>query len=188
MADSPLVSLKFQLMNGWKIRELLVPVILYFNPDHCVVEIGAGASSIYLARCAEEYGVKMYSCDKSPRKHCMYFKDHIFKQMKSESFIKEFDDTPAVVLIDGDHSYATAKMEFDFFFEKLCVGGVIFLHDTMPPSEDYLSDTACGDVYLLRQELEQRQDLDCFTWPYTAGFNGLTMVLKKDPEANYWER
>lgn len=180
-------SLKFQVLNGWKILEVLVPIIVFYRP-FCIVEIGAGSSTIYLARIAEEHGVKLYSCDKSPRKNITYFKDHIFEQKFSEDFIKDFDDTPAVVLIDADHHYEVAKMEFDFFFDKVVPGGVIFLHDTMPPAEEYLSETACGDVYLLRQELEQRQDMDCFTWPYTAGFCGLTMCIKKDPKARYWER
>jgi predicted O-methyltransferase YrrM len=185
--DDIMPTMKFQIMNGWQILEKLVPIILYFNTN-CIVEIGAGSSTIYLARVAEEFGVKLYSCDKSPRKNNVYFKDHIFEQVMSENFMKTFDDTPAVVLIDADHSYEAAKKEFDFFIEKLVVGGVIFLHDTMPPAEEYLTETACGDVYLLRQELEQRQDIDCFTWPYTAGFMGLTMCIKKDPEARYWER
>jgi len=179
-------TLRFQKINGWSILECLVPIILFYRP-YCIVEIGAGASTIYLARAAEKFGVKLYSCDKSPRKNKVYFKDHIFIQKFSHDFIEEFDDIPAVVLIDADHKYEVAKMEFDFFFEKLIPGGVIFLHDTMPPDEEYLSETACADVYKLRQELEKRTDLDCFTWPYTAGYMGLTMVIKKDPEGRYFE-
>lgn len=181
-------TLKYGFMNGWIILNQLVPVILYFRP-HCIVEVGAGASTVYLARFAEEYGVKLYSCDRAERKHRVYFKDHIFAQMLSKDFIKEFDDTPAVVLIDADHHYEVAKMEFDFFFEKLIPGGVIFLHDTLPPVDYYLADTACADVYRLRQELEKRTDeMDCFTWPYTAGSCGLTMVIKKEKNRPYWEK
>lgn len=179
-------TLRFQVMNGWKILEVLVPIILYYRP-FCIVEIGAGASTVYFARFAEEFGVKLYSCDKSPRKNIEYFKDHTFDQRFSIDFMKDFDDTPAIVLIDADHHYEIAKQEFDFFFEKLVPGGVIFIHDTMAPGEAYLTEAGCGDVYLLRQELEQRQDLDCFTWPYTAGFMGLTMITKKYPDARYWE-
>jgi len=181
-------TIRFGFMNGWILLERIVPVILYFRPG-CIVEIGAGASTIYLARMAEKYGVKLYSCDKATRKNVEYFKDHIFVQKFSRDFIKEFDDTPSVVLIDADHAYEVAKMEFDFFFEKLVPGGVIFLHDTLPPVDYYLAQTACGDVYKLRQELEQRTDeMDCFTWPYTAGYSGLTMVIKKEKERPFWEK
>lgn len=185
--DKDVHTMRFQRINGWSILEHLVPIIVFFRP-YCIVEIGAGASTIYLARIAEQYGVKLYSCDKSPRKNKVYHKNHIFIQKFSEDFMKEFDDTPSVVLIDGDHRYDTAKKEFDFFFDKLVPGGVIFLHDTMPPKEEFLTDTACSDVYKLRQELEGRPEkMDVFTWPYTAGYMGLTMVMKKEENRPYWE-
>ena len=185
--DKDVFSMRFQKINGWSILEALVPIIVYHRP-YPIVEIGAGASTLYLARVAEQFHVKLYSCDKSPRKNKVYFKDHVFVQKFSRDFISEFDDYPvSVVLIDADHNYEVAKMEFDFFFDKLIPGGVIFLHDTMPPSEEYLTPTACGDVYKLRQELEKRDDLDCLTWPYTAGYMGLTMVMKKEPDRKYWE-
>lgn len=179
-------SMRYQIMNGWILLKALVSIILFHRP-HCIVELGAGASTVYLAREAEKYGVKLYSCDKSPRKNHEYFKDHVFIQKFSHDFMAEFDDTPAIVLIDADHKYEMAKMEFDFFYEKLVPGGVIFLHDTLPPSKEFLCDTACSDVYRLRQELEKREDLDCFTWPYTAGWCGLTMVIKKEKDRPYWE-
>ena len=175
-------------MDGWPLLDAIVPIVLFYRP-HCIVEIGAGESTPVLAKIAERYGVKLYSCDKSPRKNKTYFKDHIFVQKFSIDFIKEFDDTPAVVLIDADHAYDVAKMEFDFFFDKLVPGGVIFLHDTLPPDENYLNQYACHDVYKLRQELEHRTDeMDCFTWPYTAGWCGLTMVIKKEKDRPYWEK
>ncbi|MFX0194540.1 MAG: class I SAM-dependent methyltransferase [Candidatus Hodarchaeota archaeon] len=181
-------TMRYGHMNGWIVLEQIVPIVLYFRP-HCIVEIGSGASTIYLARFAEKFGVKFYSCDKSPRKNRTYIKNHIHVQKFSKDFIEEFDDTPAVVLIDADHAYDVAKMEFDFFFERLVPGGVIFLHDTLPPVDYYLAQTACGDVYRLRQELEKRTDeMDCFTWPYTANWCGLTMVLKKEKERPYWEK
>lgn len=179
-------SLRFERMDGWSILDMLVPIIVFYRP-YCIVEIGAGESTKSLARVAETYGVKLYSCDKSPVKNIKYCEDHIFVQKFSHDFIEEFDDTPSVVLIDADHKYEVARMEFDFFFERLVPGGVIFLHDTMPPSEDFLTEKGCDDVYRLRQELEKRTDLDCFTWPYTAGYMGLTMVIKKEKDRPYWE-
>lgn len=185
--NTDMPTIRFNDMDGWSILDALVPIILFYRP-YCIVEIGAGYSTRHLARIAEQYNVKMYSCDKSPRKHMVYNDNHIFVQKFSHDFIDEFDDIPAVVLIDADHAYEVAKMEFDFFFDKLVPGGVIFLHDTMPPAEEYLTQIGCGDVYKLRQELEKREDLDCFTWPYTAGFMGLTMVIKKETDRDYWER
>jgi len=180
-------SLRFREMDGWSILDALVPIIVFYRP-YCIVEIGAGESTLHLARIAETYGVTLYSCDKAPKKNILYFEDHVFVQKFSRDFIEEFDDTPSVVLIDADHRYDVAKMEFDFFFEKLVPGGVIFLHDTMPPAKEFLIDDACSDVYRLRQELEKRDDLDCMTFPYTAGFMGLTMVMKREKGRKYWEK
>lgn len=186
--DKDVFSMRFQKINGWSILEALVPIIVYHRP-YPIVEIGAGSSTFYLARVAEQFHVKLYSCDKSPRKNKVYFKDHIFVQKFSGDFMAEFTDWPvSVVLIDADHRYEVAKMEFDFFYDKLIPGGVIFLHDTMPPAEEYLTDTACSDVYRLRQELEKRDNLECITYPYTAGFMGLTQIIKKDPNYRYWEQ
>ena len=179
-------SMRFKEMDGWSILDAIVPIILFFRP-YCVVEIGAGKSTEHLAKMAEAYGVTFYSCDKAPIKNVKLFEDHVFIQKFSHDFIDEFDDTPAVVLIDADHKYEVAKMEFEFFFKILVPGGVIFLHDTMPPSEEFLTEEGCDDVYRLRQELEKRPDLDCFTWPYTAQYMGLTMVIKKETDRPYWE-
>jgi hypothetical protein len=136
----------------WKVLEVLADIILFYRP-YCVVEIGCGLSTFWLAKASEKAGVKFHSCDKSPRKRPLrYHMQHYHYQLMSEDFIKQFDDTPALVLIDGEHSYDTAKMEFEFFFDKLVPGGVIFLHDTYPPDEKFLEDWSCGDVYKLRQE------------------------------------
>jgi len=180
-------SLRLREMDGWSILDAIVPIIIFYRP-YCIVEIGAGESTFHLARIAERYGVTFYSCDKSPRKNLKHFDDHIFIQKFSHDFIDEFDDTPSVVLIDADHRYETARMEFDFFFNILVPGGAIFIHDTMPPSEEFLEEEGCGDVYKLRQDLEKRDDLDCLTFPYTAGFMGLTMVMKREKGRRYWEK
>ena len=185
--DRTMPTLRFERMDGWSILDALVPVIIFYRP-FCIVEIGAGKSTKHLARVAEEYNVKFYSCDKSPAKHVQYCEQQIIVQKFSHDFIDEFDDTPAVVLLDGDHKYEIARMEFDFFFARLVPGGVIFLHDTMPPSEEFITDQGCDDVYKLRQELEKRDDLDCFTWPYTSEYMGLTMVIKKETNRPYWEK
>lgn len=186
--DTPEMEVTQRFMNydGWILLERLVDIILFFRPL-LVVEIGCGDSTKVLAKATENAGVMFYSCDKAPRKNVTYHDKHVHHQMMSEDFMEVFDDMPSIVLIDGDHSYAMAKKEFDFFFEKLVPNGVIFIHDTFPPHEEYLGHTGCHDVYKLRQELEQRTDeMDVFTWPWTAKYMGLTMVMKKDPERPFW--
>lgn len=181
---------QFTAMNGWSMLKALADIILFFRP-FCVVELGAGLSTPVLANAAEKMGVKMHTVDKKPEKKVELFDGHTYHNMLTEDFMKVFDEKPGLVFIDADHSYEMSKREFEFFYPKLVPGGVIFLHDTYPPHEIYLRETGCHDVYKLRQELEGRtEELDCdvFTWPYTAQYMGLTMVIKKDPERPYFGR
>jgi hypothetical protein len=173
-------------MQGWSVIKGLADIILFYRP-YTVVEIGAGESTRVLAEAAENAEVKFYSVD--IQQHKLSYHTHWQENILGNSleFIKTFDEKCGLVLIDANHTYEVAKQEFDFFFEKLVPGGVIFLHDTFPCMEEAINDQACGDVYKLRQELEKRTDeMDCFTWPYTAIFNGLTMVIKKDKDRPYW--
>ena len=189
-SEQQMLGMNWRRKSGWSILKALVPIILYHRP-YCIVEIGAGMSTYALAEIAEEAGVVLHSVDRNPKKNVRLFQDHYFHLTTSANFIEEFDtwdENPAVVFIDADHHYEAAKIEFDYFFDKLVPGGVIFLHDTMPPHEAHLRGDACGDVYRLRQELEKRDDLDCLTWPYTADFSGLTMVMKHYKDRGYWEK
>ena len=56
--------------------------------------------------------------------------------------------------------------------------GIILLHDTYPPSEEYTHEARCGTVYKLRQELEKREDLDVITFIRGAMDVGLTVVRR----------
>jgi len=173
-------------MQNWSILDALLPSILYHR-DGCLVEIGVGNSTFFMCKHAHEFDRKLYSCDINSSKLKKLASNHEVYLMPSEDFIEDFDKNPAVVLIDADHSYKTAKMEFDFFFDKLVDGGVIFIHDTYPPEEELVDEPrACGDVYKLRQELEKRDDMDVFTWPYGGMWMGLTMVIKKEKDRPRW--
>ena len=178
-------------MEEWAILDRLVPVML-FHRRGPVVEIGMGVSTFYLCKHAHDYHVPVYSCDTNEAKaraNRMHPDHHVFV-MPSEEFIKQYPgDDPALVLIDGNHKYETARIEFDYFYDRLITGGTILIHDTYPPTEDFLGDTASGAVYKLRQELEKRTDeMECFTWPYTSQWMGLTLILKKEKELPYWGR
>lgn len=177
-------------MDGWGLLDSMVGGILqYFKGP--IVEIGMGASTEILAKHAKANKVKLYSCDvlmggRWSAFEEKLFDDHILFVGYSENFIKQFDDKPAIVFIDGDHTYDVSKMEFDFFFDKLMPGGIIFLHDTFSRNEP----GKFYDVYRLRQELECNPDIDVFTWPYSATGCGLTMIMKHEKNENrsYWRK
>ena len=151
-----------------------------WQPKGCIVEIGAGQSTSVLSHHAQEWGINHYTCDLNPSR--THHKTHLVSQCSSAEFIKTFDDSPVLVLIDGSHHYEDVKMEFDFFLPRMVEGGVIFIHDTYPPFEKWSKKGVhCGDSYKFRQELERRTDIEVFTWPYTANSCGLTMVMRKEP-------
>ena len=58
--------------------------------------------------------------------------------------------------------------------------GYIILHDTYPPSEEYINENRCGTVYRLRQEIESDPRFDSITLPQGCAINvGLTIVRVK---------
>lgn len=186
--DFPNYTSLLENYGEWSILKSLCDIILYFRPFP-IVELGAGESSKILAQAAQNANVKFYSVDINPKKkHPYHNENYDFLLINSLDFIKGFNDTPAIVLIDANHRYNVAKTEFEFFFDKLVEGGVIFLHDTYPSHEKMLNDNACSDVYKLRQDIEKMDKnlLDVFTWPYTAKWCGLTMVIKKEKERPFW--
>jgi len=176
--------------DSWIVIEALGPIILD-NVEGCIVEIGAGVSSTVLCDLAKQFNRKFYCCDPKPRKtdplvEAQCCDDLIIFQGTSWKFMKVFDDSIALILIDGEHMYSTVEQEVKFFLPKLVVGGVMFIHDTLPPRPKAIYKFNAGDVYLARQDLERRKDLYTFTWPYTAANFGLTMVMKKEENAPWY--
>jgi hypothetical protein len=176
-----------------------------------IVEIGCGESSIYLTQLARKFSRKIYICDiehgklinpmtvpgylhedsifVTTGKPISYEHKGIHYGGSSDDFFKEVKfEKIGLAYIDGGHTYEQAKRDFDNIFKILEPNGVIILHDTYPPSEEFLSpDTACGDVYKLRKELEKRNDLDCFTFVFpTACGVGLTITRKHSTDGKYY--
>lgn len=177
------------IKDEWIILDSLVGVILHYRPG-CVVEIGVGEgfSTRVLFKHVKEAGVKFYTCDISSKINFDY-KKHTHFLGASFDFMNQFNDIPSVVFIDGCHSADLVFPEVKFFLEKLVEGGVIFMHDTYPDSEENLAPKRCSTSYEVRQYYEKlTQEVDCFTWPYTARGYGLTMILKKEKNRPYYRQ
>jgi predicted O-methyltransferase YrrM len=87
---------------------------------------------------------------------------------------KKFD----CIFIDACHEYTQARIDFINSFKILEDDGIIFLHDTYPPSLSYTDQNACGDAYKLYLELTQseyRDKIDIINLPTWAG---LTIIRK----------
>jgi hypothetical protein len=154
-----------------------------------VLEIGTGESSIYLSHVAKKYNRHIYHCDASPSKIDNPLTIPGYFACENATFVRDSSDnlfklplTPlALGFIDGDHNYEQVQKDFYNLLPHIVDDGYILLHDTYPPSAEYVDENRCGTVYKLRQEIEQQtKQLDVLTLPRgTAMGVGLTIVRKK---------
>jgi len=166
-------------IEDWTIIRKLAGSILSNTAGNCIVEIGRGHSTSLFRSYSMIFGIPLFSCDINYKKEV---NEPLFKTIAKSSvdFMKSFNGIPSLVLLDGCHDYDVVIEEANFFIKKLVVHGVLFIHDTYPCLPGYLVHESCSDCYRVRIELEKRTDIYCFTWPYTANNQGLTMILKKD--------
>jgi len=196
---------KYEFESHWTVIDSLAPIILS-NVKGSIIEVGMGNSTIMLLRHAIKYDRVLMSCDSSDKvihkvnktidKYELNHDKHYIYQTKSMYFIKQLkemliknendiDYLPAIIFIDGNHYYETVKIEIDYFLSILPQNAMIFMHDTYPQKQYYDAKVRLGrrcDTYKVRLYLESREDIFTFTWPYTASYCGLTMVMKKDPD------
>lgn len=170
-----------------------------------ILEIGVGESSIYLTGISRKYNRRIWHCDVSTSKILnpmtipgylspdltyMEERDEVPNTLErcvlyagtSDSFFRRLPiDDLALAFIDGDHVYEQAKRDFDNVWPLIVENGYVLLHDTHPPSAEWTSENACGEVYRLRQELQKRDDLDILTLPRGCAIGvGLTIVRKRE--------
>lgn len=193
---------EIETREAWSMLNAIVGVILHYRRG-CVVEIGSTfgdavrekrQSTIILSDHAQLFDRNFYTCDIRKQVKMDYDKHRHFA-ISSLHFMAQYDvsinEVPAVVFLDGCHDAEVVLPEVQFFFPRLITGGVIFMHDTLPVNEKHVLDKGlCSDSYLVRQEIETwcPEKADCFTWPYTAGPHGLTMVIKKEEDRAYYRK
>lgn len=184
----------------WSVLNALVGIVLQWRRG-CIVEIGSSygdavrekrKSTTINGDHAKLFDVNFYTCD-IRRQVVIDYEKHLHFAMSSFLFMEQYDEviceTPAVVFLDGCHDSPVVIEEVKFFFPRLIIGGMIFLHDTMPRKEKALNRSLCSDSYLVRQELETwTEKADCLTVPWSAGNNGLTMIIKKEEIRPYYRR
>lgn len=176
----------------WAVLDLLSDFILTHTKGD-IFEVGFGSSTFILNKYAIEYNRIHYICDKNKKKinkAKANLKNSYPYNGRSEDFIKEIQDIKiAIAMIDGEHTYETVMMEFDFVYDRLDKNGVIFMHDTYPPyeREDWYKNQWCGDVYKVRQEIEKRKDIQIYTWTYGAINCGLSIISKKEKNRPFFK-
>lgn len=130
-----------------------------------VIEIGSwrGRSTWYLATALEDAGSPHRVVAIDP--HLEGTRDDFLRALRetgiesrveahaafSYDVVAGYDRTPALLWIDGDHSYGGVKRDFDDWFPKLAVGGFVAFHDTVNQWR--------GPTKLVRELLVSRYDL-----------------------------
>lgn len=182
---------------GWQNTSVVGPfadfALTYLQGD--ILEIGVGVSSIYLTMLSKKFNRKIYYCDiesckiLNPLTVQGYLnEDGKFYICPSDEMFAKNEITPlAFAFIDGDHHYEQARKDFFNTVPLMVDNGYIMLHDTYPPSEDYVPHNACGDVYKLRQEIEKDKRFDCLTLVGCGSYVPCTLVRVKPKNLPYYQ-
>lgn len=191
----PLVVSKSLGWGRFGILGILGGFVLSFTKGE-ILEIGMGESTIILTELAKRHNRECYNCDISHGDitnmatipGIYHERGNIF-QGSSDDFFKQVEfPLIALAFIDGDHIYEQVKKDFWNAYNLVVDNGYIFLHDTYPPNDEYLNPWRCGTVYKLRQELEERNDLDVFTFTDGAMEVGFTMIRKHPKNLPYYQK
>lgn len=179
----------------WEVLEVIGPLALNWV-NGCIVEIGSGVTTEILHKLAVEFDRPFYSCDLKKDPNGLRKRYNLGKHYKpfkgtSDDFAKQFNERIAFAFIDGCHLYDFVKRDFWFVYKLLNPGGVVCMHDMLPASQRHAGPGQCQDAYKLRLELEKREDIEIFSWPY-PNYHGVSMVIKKlrrwlPPEEEKWD-
>jgi len=161
----------------------------YFKPER-YLELGVrfGTSFNHLADfCTEAIGVDVIPPKFDLKDNMLYFQmstDEFFDQIKPKPDI--FFD---VVFIDADHSHEQSLKDFMNVKDLVIEDGIIFMHDTYPYDEKYMTTEYCNDCY--RTPLYIKNNLIDDFEVFTLSINpGLTMIkkLKRNKQVIYFDK
>jgi hypothetical protein len=185
--------------QGMAMVGMLADFTLHFASG-VIIEIGMGESSVYLNMVGAKYDRQAFHCDiqghgfEEALNVPGYFREDKSKCViyigSSDSFFQSVDIPPvAFAFIDGDHRYDQVKKDFFSINNLLQDNGMILMHDTYPPDDDYLPENLCGSSYKFRQELEKDNRFDVFTFPLSAAKGvGLTMCRRRGLNLPFYQQ
>lgn len=181
--------------KSWKILQTLSDIVLFYSGG-CIIDVGMGLSTIMLGEEAVKYKRIHFTCEAESyiyqrySKYCKheYWHPYLMESLhfisKLPKLFEEYNTRPSVIFLDGSHMFDVVREEIYEYLKLLNDDGVLFLHDTFPAVNEWITDNGarCGDVYRVRQMLEKNINFDVFTWTFKKASQGcgLTMIRKKN--------
>ena len=98
-----------------------------------------------------------------------------FYQMTSDEFFLGNVSKFGLIFIDGDHHADQVRRDVSNSLRRLQDGGLIVMHDTLPPTINETDESLCGTAYQVAKELRADKQLEVYTFPVTFG---VTLVGK----------
>ena len=100
----------------------------------------------------------------------------------TDQFFAEDERRWDCIFVDADHMRPQATRDVVNSMKRLADDGLLFMHDTYPPSPESINPMACGDVYRTYLALAGRSDVEVVNLPL---FNGLAIIRRVD-ERRLW--
>jgi predicted O-methyltransferase YrrM len=152
--------------------ELIYTIVKNMSPD-VTLEIGvrSGVSTKALMRGisdAEKKGC-YHGCDINKVQLPSICKDSFLHIMLSDELAKTWTKPIDILFIDGDHNYDQVKRDFVNFSKFVVPNGIIFFHDTYPPTEKFKSPSLCGTAFKIIDDLRLLKNFESITLPYSFG-------------------
>lgn len=164
-------------------HKLMIYCIIRGIKPKAILEIGirSGVSTMAMCRAIEDGKIQVdyHCCDINRECESVQNRTTVclnFHIMPSDELAKKWDKKIDVLFIDGCHEYLQVKKDYFNFSKFVSPNGFIFLHDTNPPSKQYMTPNYCWDAYKILKDLKEDQSIEFVTFPYSFG---LTVCRKK---------
>lgn len=124
--------------------------------------------------------VEAYAVDtRNYYKHIKHNTNLVWKNMRTDEFLKNHDQDRKfdLVFIDAEHSHKYSLNDFNLVFPLVNDNGIILLHDTYPPNEEFIKPEFCSDSYKTAEYIRNNFSKECeiVTLPF---YYGITVVRK----------
>ena len=115
-------------------------------------------------------------------------KNLIWFNGSSSDFLRKHDPSKRfdLVFIDGDHKHTSSLSDFQMVLPLVNDNGIILLHDTYPPSEEFTTSSYCSDTYKTAEYIKKNYSshVETVTLPFYFGVS----IVRKTYKQLAWKK